>query len=587
MAAVIGLLAVSLLATSLVATSVVQATEYTSLTRAGVQSQAAAEAGIAAARAGLLQGTCAAAGNRYASPVGEAPRYLATVWVPSGSSWMRGCPPGTATQVRILSTGYADDEGVAGVSGADVAHLEAVLSASSVPTEITATGPAIYAYNSQGFGGGGRLLTVPGSDASIMIKEGDVECTGGASGQADSVVNNGNLRVAAGCNITGNAYVSGRVTLPGGPSIGKNVVANAVTITGGSEIGGNVWVNQDVTLDGGPHIRGNVTAATVNFSNGTIHGNVQATGHINFNGGGPEIKGNVTAASLSASSSGVVRGNGWINGPVTVNWTTKFHKALNVRSLAMPGGMAPNADSWRYNRRDFFPAQDPTIVPGGLTASPYTTNSARPATPFVPDWINLAYDPADWTGFAVATVSNPNGSCSYAQVKAAVDGFSGQNGIVNAMGCRDGISIGSDHKVTLTSDIAIFAKAYDLGGGGGFGAGQVRRLWLLTPDLTAETGIPLPSCETGENSFKVTGGFTFASTLRVMMYTPCKIALGSSTTFTGQVFSGKAGIDGGAQITYTAVGLPGYNLDTGVRNSVTSTEADRTIVSFRNVESGN
>ena len=81
MAAVIGLLAVSLLTTSLVATSVVTATEYTTVTRAGVQSQAAAEAGIADARAGLLTGTCAAKGNQYASAVGATPRYLATVWV--------------------------------------------------------------------------------------------------------------------------------------------------------------------------------------------------------------------------------------------------------------------------------------------------------------------------------------------------------------------------------------------------------------------------------------------------------------------------------------------------------------------------
>ena len=96
LAAVIGLLAVSLLTTSLVATSVVRATEYTTLTRAGVQSQAAAEAGVAAARAGLLTGTCAAEGNSYESIPGAVPEYVATVWVPGGSGWVRGCPPGTA-----------------------------------------------------------------------------------------------------------------------------------------------------------------------------------------------------------------------------------------------------------------------------------------------------------------------------------------------------------------------------------------------------------------------------------------------------------------------------------------------------------
>src|SRR5690606_15747158 len=121
-----------------------------------------------------------------------------TVWVPSGSGWVRGCPPGTATQVRVLSTGYAEAEGVVGASGRDETTLELVLSAASVPTSIDASGPAIYAYNSSGFGGGGKLISVDGSSPEILIKEGDVTCTGGASGQADIVVNNGNLTVSSG-----------------------------------------------------------------------------------------------------------------------------------------------------------------------------------------------------------------------------------------------------------------------------------------------------------------------------------------------------------------------------------------------------
>jgi len=577
MAAVIGLLAVSLLTTSLVATSVVQATQYTTVTRAGVQAQAAAEAGIAVARAGLLAGTCAASNSSYASAAGAEPRYVATVWIPSGASWMRGCPPGQATQVRILSTGYADDTGVAGADAADVASIELVLSSASTPTTITATGPAVYAYNSQGFGGGGRLITVPGSDTSIMIKEGNVVCTGGASGQADIVVNNGNLEVSSGCNITGDAYASGRVSLPGGPNVGGNVIANALTISGGSQVGGTVWVNQDVTLVGGVGIGGNVTAASMSFSNGgVIGGNVQTSGAVVFSGGGgPDIKGTLTAASFTTGNGGVVRKNAWIYGATSVNWGAVLQQNLTTKSFSKPGGS--NSD---------FVKGTLTVVPGGPTTSPYLTNSARPAWPVVPDWINFTYVPADWAGFAAVSISNPSGSCTYAQLQAAVSSFAGQNGVVDAMNCRDGIRVVGSDKVTLNSDVAIFAKAYYLAEGGGFQASQVRRLWLLTPDITAETP-PVPSCATGENSFTVTGGFTFSSTLRVMMYTPCKVALGSSTTFTGQVFSGKAGIDGGAQLTYTAVGLPGYSLDTGLRTSVASTEADRTVVSYRNVEAGN
>ena len=586
MAAVIGLLAVSLLTTSLVAASVVQATRYTTASRANVQSQAAAEAGIAVARAGLIAGNCATNSNRYASATGAVPAYVATVWIPSGSSWVRGCPTGTATQVRILSTGYAQNNGVTGANAGDRTNIEVILSASATPSTITASGPAVYAYNSQGFGGGGRLLTIGGTETSIMIREGDVTCDGGAAGQADIVVNNGSLTVASGCGITGDAFASGRVTMPGGPNIGGSVVANALTISGGSKVGGHVWVNQDVTLDGGVAIGGNVTAASMSFkSGGTVGGNAQVSGAVTWTGGGPEIKGNLTAGSFSASSSGDLRGNVWIYGAMSVNWTTKSYKATTVRSLSGPNGPAPTADWYRYNKRDFFPNQDPTIVAGGPGTSPYATNAARPAWPVVPEWINFDYVPADWSGFAVATISSTS-TCTYAQVNAAVQSFAGQNGIVNAMGCQNGIYIGSDNKVALASNVAIFAKAYTLTEGGGFTASQARKLWLITPDQTVETPTR-PSCVTGENSFTVTGGFTFSSTLNVMMYTPCKVALASGTTFTGQVFAGKASINGGATLTYTAIGLPGYNLDTGVRSVSTSTESDRTIVSYRDVQVGN
>lgn len=575
MAAVVGLMAVSLLTTSLVATSVVTATEYTSVTRAGVQSQAAAEAGIAAARAGLLNGTCSAHGSAYASAANSVPEYLATIWIPSGSAWVRGCPTGTATQVRILSTGYAANEGALGSDGRDETSLEVVLSAISVPSTIEATGPAIYAYNSQGFGGGGKLVTIGGTDTSIMIKEGDVDCTGGAAGDADIVVNNGNLKVSGGCVITGNAYASGRITLPGGPNIGGNAVANALTITGGSKVLGSVWVNQDVTLSGGVAIDGNVTASTMSFSSGgTIGGNVQTTGAVTFNGGGgPNIKGNLTAASFTTGNGGEVGKNAWIYGATSVNWGAVIRGNLTTKTFSKPGGS--NSD---------FVKGTLTLVPGGPTASPYATNAARPAWPIVPDWINFPYKPSDWTGFAVATISS-SGTCSYTQVKNAVASFAGQNGIVNALGCVGGIAIGGADIVTLNQDVAIFSPGYNFSGGGGFTASQVRRLWLITPDTTVETPTT-PTCTTGENSFSVNGGFTFSSTLRVMMYTPCKVVLTSSTKFTGHVFAGKAGIDGGAQLTYTAVGLPGYNLDTGLTTTTASTEADRTIVSYRNVEAG-
>jgi hypothetical protein len=71
------------------------------------------------------------------------------------------------------------------------------------------------------------------------------------------------------------------------------------------------------------------------------------------------------------------------------------------------------------------------------------------------------------------------------------------------------------------------------------------------------------------------------------MYSPCKVIVASGITFRGQVFAGNVTVSDAASITYIAVGLPGVNLDTGVASATASTEADRTIVSYRNVQVGN
>jgi len=236
-----------------------------------------------------------------------------------------------------------------------------------------------------------------------------------------------------------------------------------------------------------------------------------------------------------------------------------------------------------YNRRDFFPTQDPTIVPGGPTASPYANNPAAPAKPFVPNWVDFDYDVADWTGFAVVTLTSSS-TCGYTQVLAAVQSFAGQPGVINALGCTGGVLLNSDFDVPVSADLAIFANKFAFIEGAKFSATSVKRLWLITPDNTADG---LPTCTQGNDSFTINGGFTFSSNLRVMAYTPCWYKAVSGVAFTGQIFAGQATVNDAAQLTYTAVGLPGVNLDTGVATTAASTEADRTIVSYRNVQAGN
>ena len=80
LASVLGVMAVGLLFASLITATVVGAYGVSSSTRSGVQSGAAADAGVAAARQGLyVVGNCAgqAVPGTYASAV--APRYSAKI----------------------------------------------------------------------------------------------------------------------------------------------------------------------------------------------------------------------------------------------------------------------------------------------------------------------------------------------------------------------------------------------------------------------------------------------------------------------------------------------------------------------------
>ena len=99
-------------------------------------------------------------------------------------------------------------------------------------------------------------------------------------------------------------------------------------------------------------------------------------------------------------------------------------------------------------------------------------------------------------------------------------------------------------------------------------------------ELLANT---VPDC--GGKSMAIGGGFT-TTNIDMMLYTPCMLTIASGLNIRGQVFANQASISGGATIAYTPVGLPGYDLNTGLPTTVSSTEADRMIVSQRNVQGG-
>ncbi len=548
LAAVIGLMATGLLLTALIGGAVVTASGFTTSTRAGMQSQASAEAGIAAARAGLLAGSCdvqpvlANGAPVYRNPTGTDPVYEASIWrAGAGGTWVPGCPLDLTTQVRILATGYAKSVGVAS-DASDSTNLEAVLSAPSTSNEIIKNGPAVYAYNAGAFGNGGQLVSLDGSTPDVIVANGSMTCGNGFAATANLVVNNGTLTVDNSCEISGNTWVSGRANMVNQGSIGGAVIAHGVTMDG-SASAGRVWSTSDLTmLSSNVSIGGQAKAYRLDYSGGTIVGQTFVYGPlaiVKSPGNTPPFKGGAVAQSATG---------------VPKTWPSS---AVQIKNPVTP-----------------------------------TFASDVPAKPVVPAWIDFGSKPEHftsqtWVGFTVIDMGT---SCDSGQVIAKIAELGGAPGVLDGRNCVDVLRMSSSARANVYNDLAIIAPRIHFEGGNTALIGQSgpHDLWLINPDGNTVAGAPDTNlCENDGSYIKIENGPSFTD-LNVMMYSPCPVLTVNHFTFTGQVFAGSSTLSNNTTLQYGAVGLPGYDLNTGGAVDTTIiTESDRTVLYIRNTIEGN
>lgn len=548
LAAVVGLMAFGLILTALIAATMMSAFGHTTSTRAGVQSQASAQAGIAAARAGLIDGTCAAqpvlanGAPVYASPPGTEPVYEASIWrAGAAGSWTPGCPLDLTTPVRILATGHATAPGVAGDAG-DATHLEAVLSSASSPLTIMQNGPAVYAYNAGAFGNGGQLVSLNGSTPDVIVANGSMTCDNGFTATANLVVDNGTLTVDNSCAISGNVWVSGRTEMVNQGSIGGGVIAHGVTMDN-SATAGRVWSTADLTmLSTNVAISGQVKAYSLNYSGGTVGGQAFVYGPLNIVKS-PGNSSPFVGGAVAQSATGVPK-----------SWPSS---AVLVRNPVTP-----------------------------------SFASDLPAKPTVPNWVDFGSSPdhfttATWAGFTIVTMGT---SCGSSEVIAAIATLGGNPGVLDGRACTGEFALSNSARANVYNDLAIIAPRIHIAGGSTAFVGQngPHSLWLINPDGTSTPGAPdTDLCEDSGTYLKIENGPSFLD-LAVMMYSPCPVSSVNHLDFTGQVFAGSSSLSNNTTLTYGAVGLPGYDLNTGNATSVTTvTESDRELVYLRNVQEGN
>lgn len=262
MIAVIGLLAVTSMITLTVTGATVQALGYTSLSRAGVQSNAAAESGVDAMLARLFADDCPATGELVATqgqldpsitgPAASAPFFEATIAyrISTAAAWTSGCPIEAATQIRIQSTGFASDEGVAdSASGGDASAVQAVYTWTPGANSAAVTGAAVFSYGTPGLANSLELLSFNGNSANVIVAEGNIVCSNSVYVQGDIVAANGNIQLDNTCSAGGNVWASGTVTLQGNKTIGGDVIAAGTGLT---------RIDPQTSIGGGVYARGEI-----------------------------------------------------------------------------------------------------------------------------------------------------------------------------------------------------------------------------------------------------------------------------------------------------------------------------------------
>ncbi|MDY7541560.1 MULTISPECIES: hypothetical protein [unclassified Cryobacterium] len=536
--AVVSLTAACALLLALMAASAIYGFGTTSASRADVQSQSAAQAGVAAASVGMNMvsgsNTCSAVGGVYSNAAGTTPVFSAKIYKPNGTGgWDLGCPVDNTTQVRIVSQGAAADKGVQGRTAYDSASVETILGPSAGASSVGGTGPAVYSNSSSGFGASGTLVSIAGSSPSVMVASGDVACSGASSGAKDLVVATGSVTLSGSCSITGSVWSAGSAAISGGVVVGGNLVANGVSINSGT-VGGGVWSASGLSLSGGSSY----------------------------------INGNSTSQSLTFNSGGKISGSAWVYGTATRDWGSAITGGLTAKSIVNP-------------TRGSVGSQ--TTIAAGPGASPYAT----PVMPTVPTWIDFKYDATAWPAWPVRVVSGA--TCNTAAITTALAGITGP-AVLDGRGCTNGIVINGSDIVSFPADLAVFAKKISVTASGGFKstAAAGGRLWLITEDTTMDgtpTNTMCPSNSLANQSIYLDGNPQFTS-LAVMIYTPCRLVVSSGVTFNGQMYVGQAQLDGGATVGFVPVGLPGYNMTTGSGTTGATSTLNRQVVSTRNIQTG-
>jgi len=514
--AVLGVMGVTTVTALTITVASYHALGFTTATRAGVEAEAAAEAGVDFAAANLATVACQSQYSSSTAPIFSVTVSYSNLQTSPGnidSSWVAGCPTSTSAQrLKLVSTGWASDLGVANNSARDKLRVEAIYPYTPSPPSYTIfpSGPATYSYAQIDPTINNLTITQAGSvKPSIVYLSGSATCTSGSQITGDVILGGGGLSVTSGCIINGDLSASGVVSVQSGEITGK---VNAAGIASGTS----------------------VTLATPAI----VDGNIFAAGPVSIAG---KVGGNIVTGPIAGISS-------------FSNKSSVGGSVISAGTVSAPGGAIKGTT---------------TVNQSGIIT---------PAVPLAPPWVDYAYNSGDWidangSPYTVFTMT----TCGSSQLSSSL--IATQNStlpvILDTRVCG-AVTNFSGYNMTLTSDTVIIANGFNFQSNT-IQASSLpdRRLWVIIPDQVADNQ---PTCP-ANSSASVGNGVVIGPHVDTLFYSPCPLNNGGDS-ITGQMYASSIGTSANFILNFIPIGLPTVNLSTGQHLAPTGTGVlgDRTSI---------
>ena len=434
--AVLGVMAVTTVIAVTITTMSVHALGYTTSTRAGVQAEAAAEAGIDVAAASLATSVCKLKYSSSSEPIFSVTVAYSTLLTSPGStdsSWVSGCPTSTSAQrIKLVSTGSANAPGVAGNSSENVRVVEAIYPYTPAPPPYTIipSGAAIYSFAQTGPTNNLTITQASTARPSVQYLSGNAACNSTVTIVGDVLLGAGGITVN-GCMINGDLSASGTVTMQSGEITGN---VNSAGVVGGIS----------VSLS----------------SSAIVDGNIFAAGPVSIGG---KVGGNIVAGATAGTST--------------------FANKASVGGSVIVAGTVANSGA---------------TIKGTITQN--KSGIVTPTIPFVPPWVDYAYSAGDWvttagTPYSLITMTVCD---STTLANALITTQNSSSPIILDTRVCGAVTNLAGYNLVLKSDTVIITNGFNMGGNDiEASSAPDKRLWIIIPDTAADH---VPTCPTGSSA---------------------------------------------------------------------------------------